>query len=88
MHPAMAVWIWSMAMMRASQSSLYGYGNWLAAEPAIKPIARNQSEETRAAFVPANIYLHSDIAKTPLPAPLLDRLADLYWMERDSELAI
>jgi hypothetical protein len=53
-------------------------------------------EEERArkplAFEPhlvlANGYLQTELAASPLPERLLDRLAELYWTERDSEMAI
>lgn len=87
MHPAMAVWIWSVAMMRAVQPPFFNFGNVAFDAPEEDaPIKLRQAPTW--AFVPAIGYLQTDIAKTPLPAPLLDRLADLYWMERDSELAI
>lgn len=90
MHPAMAVWIWSVSMARAWQSSLWNPADFVPM-PGVsdrQPIVLPQSHAKASSFVLANSYLHSDIAQTPLPAPLLDRLADLYWMERDSELAI
>jgi hypothetical protein len=52
-----------------------------------KPRSVEQSNPTPM-LVRANPYLHSDIAQHPLPDILLDRLADLYWTERDAELAI
>lgn len=33
-------------------------------------------------------YFQSDIVSNPLPTNLLDRLADLYWTERELDLAI
>jgi hypothetical protein len=33
-------------------------------------------------------YLQSEITTRPLPGNLLDRIADLYWTERDANLAI
>jgi hypothetical protein len=39
-------------------------------------------------LVTVNPYLHTDLAKHRLPEILLDRLAELYWTERDAELAI
>lgn len=33
-------------------------------------------------------YFQSEIVTNPLPTNLLDRLADLYWTERESELPI
>jgi hypothetical protein len=89
MHPAMAVWIWSLTMGRAWQSSLwepFGVSNG-GNEHAPPNVHRApKPSETRPVF--ANGYLHSEIPGTPLPDKLLDRLAELYWTERDSELAI
>lgn len=33
-------------------------------------------------------YFQSEIITRPLPTNLLDRLADLYWTEREAELPI
>lgn len=80
MHPAMALWIWSVSMSRIWQASLFGEQcqQWADEKPkAADPI-----------FVRANNYLYSDLAKNPLPDSTLDRLADLYWIERDAGLAI
>lgn len=92
MHPAMAVWIWSMAMARAWQGS----SPWEIAGPNDRDEPRSPRElnpvrpATRSdqTLVLANGYLHSEIAEVPLPSTLLDRLADLYWTEKDAELAI
>ncbi len=90
MHPAMAVWIWSVAMLRAWQSSMWEGGNLglsLDTAPATtQPRTRLANYDIR--LVPANDYLHFEVAEKPLPDVLLDRLADLYWAERDAELAI
>lgn len=90
MHPAMAVWIWSVAMLRACQSSMWEGGNLglsLDTAPATRqPRTRLANYDIR--LVPANDYLHFEVAEKPLPDVLLDRLADLYWAERDAELAI
>ncbi len=80
MHPAMAFWIWSVSMSRVWQNSLLG-------EPSLQP-AEQKLNMPDPVFVRADAYLHSDLAKNPLPDVILDRLADLYWAERDSELAI
>lgn len=85
MHPAMAVWIWSMAMARVWQASLWTPG---PQPDAFSPRADTRRVDTPSRLVLVNNYLHSDIAEKPLPAALLDRLADLYWTERDAELAI
>lgn len=80
MHPAMALWIWSVSMSRAWQTSLWS--DQFSPQPDIKPKVAD------LAFVRANNYLYSDVAKNPLPDTILDRLADLYWTERDADLAI
>jgi hypothetical protein len=33
-------------------------------------------------------YFQSEIVTHPLPTNLLDRLADLYWTEREAELPV
>jgi hypothetical protein len=87
MHPAMAIWIWMVAMGRAWQgSSLEAFAVGPDAEPEQQKPPRLTSKEHR--LVLANGYLQSEIATSPLPESLLDRLAELYWAERDSELAI
>ena len=93
MHPAMAVWIWSVAMVRAWQSSVFDTGSYFPSQenettprPAIHPLTRLANLDM--CLVPATDYLHFDVAQKPLPDVILDRLADLYWAERDAELAI
>ncbi len=85
MHPAMAVWIWSMTMSRVWHATLMGeeYRPEVGEE-------RRGVEQSKAApmLVRADPYLHSELANPPLPDMLLDRLAELYWTERDAELAI
>ena len=75
MHPSMAVWIWSMAMSRAMFAVPSNFGEL---NPAVSttPVVR------------LGDYLQSEIIALPLPNNLLDRLADLYWTERESELPI
>ncbi|MBN9248373.1 hypothetical protein [Hyphomicrobium sp.] len=80
MHPAMALWIWSVSMSRVWQNALLGEET-LQGEDDVRPRAN-------PIFIPAGAYLHSDLAKNPLPDVILDRLADLYWTERDADLAI
>ncbi len=82
MHPAMAVWIWSMTMSRVWQATLMG--EEYRPGDSFKPV----KARSEMVLVKANAYLQSDLAKHPLPDILLDRLADLYWTERDAELAI
>jgi hypothetical protein len=54
------------------------------------PLAHSQLTPLKVvpALVLANPYLHTDLAKHPLPDILLDRLADLYWAERDAQLGV
>jgi hypothetical protein len=89
MHPAMAIYIWSMSMSRAWQSSLWDPSAFIPQSP---PTPKRSETSSQAAaesrIVLAKSYLHSEIAQNPLPGILLDRLADLYWTERDAELAI
>jgi len=80
LHPAMALWIWSVSMSRVWQASLSG--------ASLQPVEPQTPKKADPVFVRADAYLHSDVAKNPLPDIILDRLADLYWAERDSELAI
>jgi len=80
MHPAMALWIWSVSMSRVWQNALLGE----------QTLQGGDEIRMRAnpAFIRASAYMHSDLAKNPLPDVILDRLADLYWTERDANLAI
>ena len=85
MHPALAIWIWSMAMARAC----FGQGpeNLAVANGASGAFLQNQ-QVSHQSLIRASQYLHSDLSNHPLPNELLDRLADLYWAERDGHLAI
>ncbi len=85
MHPAMAVWIWSMAMARAWHGSL-----WENAVPLGGDVKQRDHKRIarQSILVSANEYLHSEIPQNPLPDKLLDRLADLYWTERDADMAV
>jgi hypothetical protein len=84
MHPWMAVWIWSMTVSRVWQNALSQQG--LLAD----------NENTRAdtgqrplpIIVNASDYLKTDIVEQILPDLILDRLAELHWMEREPALAI
>lgn len=88
MHPALALWIWSTAMMRAWQTS------WWPEAPEAEQQHKSDKKPapSRAArhpiLVRASEYLYSEIPESPLPDSLLDRLADLYWVERDAHLGI
>ena len=85
MHPAMALWIWSVSMSRVWQASLMGE-EFTSEEFLSRPDKRPRVADL--AIVRANNYLYSEVAKNPLPDSILDRLADLYWTERDADLAI
>lgn len=93
MHPGMAVWIWSMAMARAWQTSLWDDARVLGFNRIDRPDKSRAADGARRISVQPGIvlatpYLYSEIAEKPLPDKLLDRLADLYWTERDEEMAI
>ncbi|CEJ89012.1 conserved hypothetical protein [Hyphomicrobium sp. GJ21] len=79
MHPWLAVWIWSEAISRIVRDSILGVSNnGVAVQPfeaARRPIRLGD-------------YFQTEIVTHPLPSNLLDRLADLYWTERESELPI
>lgn len=79
MHPWMAVWIWSEAISRIVRDSILGVSNNVG---SIQPF--------EAASPPIRLgdYFQTEIVTHPLPTNLLDRLADLYWTERESELPI
>ncbi len=84
MHPALAIWIWSMAMARACfgpapENMVIGNGT-IRSIPPKQLVSRG--------LIRASEYLHSEVPEHPLPNELLDRLADLYWAERDAHLAI
>lgn len=81
MHPWMAVWIWSMAMSRIARDSMLGVSSNFE---ELQPVA----SQLPLARIRLGDYLQSEITTRPLPNKLLDRLADLYWTERETELAI
>lgn len=83
MHPWMALSIWSMTMSRIAANAMFGFPQ--DAETSGYSAVLSQMTPTE---VRASDYLQSDVTMRPLPGKLLDRLADLYWTERDSELAI
>jgi hypothetical protein len=87
MHPMMAFWIWSMTMARAWQAPFQPAAADLETRP-VAPKMVNKALMPSAPVILATPYLFSEVADSPLPDGLLDRLADLYWVERDSELAI
>jgi hypothetical protein len=83
MHPWMAVWMWSMTMSQAWQNSLSGR-DFLAANENNK----DESERLAPILINASDYLKSDIVEQVLPDMILDRLADLHWMEREPAMAV
>ena len=80
MHPAMAVWLWSMVMSRIWQATLLGE-EYRRGDDFLPGKATPM-------LIGAHAYLITDLAKHPLPDILLDRLSDLYWTEREAELGI
>ncbi len=83
MHPWMALWIWSMTMSRIAGNAMFGFPQDVDASGYSAALSQLSPTDVRASD-----YLQSDVTMRPLPGKLLDRLADLYWTERDSELAI
>jgi len=81
MHPAMAVWIWTTAMSRI-MFAVPGE------EVSDAPVARLHESLLSSPKINLGDYLQSEIITCPLPSELLDRLSDLYWTERECELAI
>jgi hypothetical protein len=78
-HPWLAVWIWSEAISRIVRDSILGVSN---NGVAVQPF------EATSRPIRLGDYLQTEIVTHPLPSTLLDRLADLYWTERESELPI
>lgn len=72
-----------MTMSRITRDAVLGLASDVELEPSRLP-----KINALPAMVRASDYLQSNIAARPLPDKLLDRLADLYWTERESELAI
>jgi len=79
LHPWMAVWIWSMAISRISRDLMFGVSSDLGGTQSTVPVSP---------AICLGDYFQSEIITHPLPANLLDRLADLYWTERESELPV
>lgn len=79
MHPWLAVWIWSEAISRIVRDSILGVSNNGA---SVQPF------EAASRQIRLGDYFQTEIVTHPLPSNLLDRLADLYWTERESELPI
>lgn len=79
MHPWLAVWIWSEAISRIVRDSILGVSN---NGFAVQPF------EAASRQIRLGDYFQTEIVTHPLPSNLLDRLADLYWTERESELPI
>ena len=70
MHPFTAIWTWSNALLKAG--------------PA-KEVSEASPSETEK-LIPVGGYLQTEITATPLSNELLDRLAEIYWNERDRSL--
>ncbi|MFT3731069.1 MAG: hypothetical protein QM780_06530 [Hyphomicrobium sp.] len=90
----MAVWIWSMAMARAWESGVW---DTLRLYPERRPdadahklidLGNARVSSADGPLIPARSYLQSDLPRAPLPNDILDRLADLYWTEREGTLAL
>jgi len=83
MHPAMALWIWSLTMQRIWQNAVAG-------EPEVPSSAKGKIllKNSSAIAITAERYLKSEVIETPLPGEILDRLAELHWMELEPNMAI
>jgi hypothetical protein len=80
MHPAMALWLFSMVMGRIWQATLMG--------EEYRPGDELLPAKAAPRLVAVHAYLITDLAKHPLPDILLDRLAHLYWTQREGELGV
>ena len=80
MHPAIAVWVWSMTMSRIWEATLMG--------EEYRPVDDLTPLNAAPAPVMANRNLHTDLAIQLLPEILLDRLVYLHWTERDAQLRV
>ena len=83
MHPWMAVWMWSMTMSQAWQNSVSDHEFFAADENE-----RAENRRSKPIIVNASNYLKSDVIEQVLPDLILDRLADLHWLEREPALAV
>jgi hypothetical protein len=81
MHPAMAFWILSMTMSRIWQGSLAGCENH-------PDMWQKTLEDEQTESIADDPYLKSVETEHALPDVILDRLAHLYWIEREPALAI
>ncbi|AGK58523.1 hypothetical protein HYPDE_34258 [Hyphomicrobium denitrificans 1NES1] len=70
-----------MAMSQIARDSMFGVSS---NSGEFQPVAAQAMPTT----IRLGDYLQSEIITHPLPNKLLDRLADLYWTERESKLAI
>jgi hypothetical protein len=81
MHPSLAFWIWSIAILRA----------WQLPTPAGNKICaingERQRPATAAPYGSTPRYGEPDV-DWPLPPRILDTLSELHWMERDATLGV
>jgi hypothetical protein len=81
MHPWMALWMWSMIMCRILQDSILD-------REFVMPDIRIATNRLASIAVNAGNYLKSEVTEYPLPEIILDRLADLHWIEIEPALPI
>jgi hypothetical protein len=82
MHPAMALWVWSISISRIWQDSFAGCEN-------LPDMRQSQLEDKQLeSIAAAQPCLKSGETEDALPDIILDRLAHLYWIEREPALAI
>lgn len=72
MHPAMAWWMWSMAMTRVCQDPLGEFGGLPDTQNRVTGVHRREL---------------TAIINRPLADSARGRLADLHWMESEPGLA-
>jgi hypothetical protein len=71
-----------MAMQRAWQDSLAAQAGVASNDNRVAPM------DAAPIIVPVGDYLQTEIVDQMLPALLLDRLADLHWLEQEPALAV
>ena len=80
MHPWTALWLWSITIARIWRNSL-------SDEVCVLHI-RPEAKRLLSITVNASDYLKSEVIEHPLPDLILDRLADLHWLEIEPAMAI
>jgi hypothetical protein len=82
MHPAMAWWMWSMAMTRVCHDPLSDFDGLPDTQTRVAGVQRGEFNSARAGR-----DLTTDVINRPLADSARGRLADLHWMESEPGLA-